>query len=161
MSQLEELAVKYPTDKLIKTLLTKEHLRMPRYPFEYGVYDIEEEVKIKQWVKIDPKKPGEKYEESINKKLVNTFTGPEFANTQDKDQVLSLLGEEDLEKEPTWLELGPTLHEAMLVKAHNHLWFRDCILKYLERINGDNNKLETNQLIFKKVFKYLNELGEN
>ncbi len=50
----------------------------------------------------------------------------------------------------------------MLVKAHEDAWFRDCIIRYLERITtGQNFKLETNQVIFNKLMSHLNSLTES
>lgn len=86
---------------------------------DYGVYDIEKEVKLKQWVRIDPKK-ATRYEDMITDKLIKTFTNTEFANVHHTDQVMSLLDEENLEKSEVWKELGPILQEAMLVKAHEN-----------------------------------------
>ena len=53
------------------------------------------------------------------------------------------------------------MHEAMLVKAYENHWFVECILKYLERTFGEDYKIETNTVIFKKLFKHLNEQDED
>lgn len=46
-----DLYAKYGTDKLVQTLMLEDKLKMHRYPFEYGVYDVVEELKIKGRVK--------------------------------------------------------------------------------------------------------------
>lgn len=74
-TDLEELYRKYPQDKVIKALIAEENLKKPRYPMEYGLYNIEDEVKTKQWIRIDPKKPEEKYDTKIHEQLFKTFTG--------------------------------------------------------------------------------------
>ena len=44
----------------------------------------------------------------------------------------------------------------MLVKAYQHRWFIDCIIKYLERVLGETNlKYENNSKLFNKLFNYL------
>ena len=37
---ISEVASKYPQDKLVKTLLTEDQIKKPRFSFEYGIYDI-------------------------------------------------------------------------------------------------------------------------
>ena len=50
----------------------------------------------------------------------------------------------------------------MLVKAHDNPWFRDCIISYLDRTYQVHNyNLETNQVIFNKLFSHLNSLDED
>ena len=48
----ETLMEKFPNDKLVKNLVGEENLKRPRYPFEYGMYHIEDEIKTKQWINI-------------------------------------------------------------------------------------------------------------
>lgn len=49
--------------------------------------------------------------------LDQTYTNPNFFNVKDADKVNSIFGEEELEKNENWKNLGPVLHEAMLVKS--------------------------------------------
>ena len=74
---------------------------------------------------------------------------------------MEIFAEDYIEADEHWKELGPVMHEAMLVKAYENHWFVDCILKYLERTFNENYKIETNTVIFKKLFKHLNELDED
>ena len=53
------------------------------------------------------------------------------------------------------------MHEAMLVKAYEHKWFVECIQRYVERTTGSNMKLETNNVLMKKLFKHLDDLDED
>jgi len=46
-----DLYTKYSQDKLVSTLMMEEQLKKPRCPFEYSVYDLVEELKIKGRVK--------------------------------------------------------------------------------------------------------------
>ena len=77
-------------------MVAEENLKKPRYAFEYGVYDREEEVKIQQWVKPNPKKKHTKYDETVQKMLFDTFTGKNFEG-EEKDPLMDLFGEDYLE----------------------------------------------------------------
>lgn len=68
--------------------------------------------------------------------LFQTYSNPTFVKDKDKDQLTEIFGEDYLEADEHWKELGPIMHECMLVKAHQQSWFRDCIIKYLERKYG-------------------------
>ena len=50
-----DIYTKYGKDKLVNTLMLEDKFKMHRYPFEYGVYDIKEEIKIKGRVKPNKK----------------------------------------------------------------------------------------------------------
>ena len=50
------------------------------------------------------------------------------------------------------------MQEAMLVKGYENKWFIDCIQRYVERTTGANLKLETNNVLMKKLFMHLDGL---
>ena len=68
--------------------------------------------------------------------LFQTYSNPSFLKAKDRDQLTEIFGEEYLETDEHWKELGPVMHECMLVKAYHHSWFRDAIVKYVERAYG-------------------------
>lgn len=41
------------------------------------------------------------------------------------------------------------------------MWFRDCVVRYVDKVVGGDNKGETNQVVFKKLFGFLNGLDED
>ena len=57
---------------------------------EYGVYNIEDEVKTKQWIRIDPKKPEEKYDKKIQEQLYKTFTTQKFHEVEKRDRLMDI-----------------------------------------------------------------------
>jgi protoheme ferro-lyase len=47
----------------------------------------------------------------------------------------------------------------MLVKSYEEVWFREPIVKYL-KLKGKDVESETDKIVFKILFKYLNDLHE-
>ena len=47
----------------------------------------------------------------------------------------------------------------MLVKSYEEAWFREPIVKYL-KLKGKDVESETDKIVFKSLFKYLNDLHE-
>ncbi len=50
-SNFGELIDKYSNDKMLSTILHADKMKMARKAFEYGIYDLEDEVKTKGRVK--------------------------------------------------------------------------------------------------------------
>lgn len=153
-----DLIAKHPNDKLLNTLMREERLKMPRYPCDYGVYDFVEELKIKERVKPTRK---EDYDEAINKALTKTIANPSTFLHVDNDRVSEMLQQEGLPLDKNWKELGPLLHEAMLVKSYEEQWFRDPIVKYLLKTSGKDLKLADDKTLFGELFSYLGKLDQS
>ena len=78
--------------------MLEEGLKVARKPFEYSVFDLVEEIKIKNRVKVDAVKK-ENYQHALTKTLNKTVTQNFGFLAKDNDRVMEMLEDSDLSKE--------------------------------------------------------------
>ena len=84
----EDLYTQYKDDKLVKTLMVEDRLKVPRYPFEYATHDMVDELKTKN--RVAPKAKVN-YEHAITKLLTQTIDNFSGFFSPEADRVMDML----------------------------------------------------------------------
>ena len=136
---------------------SNEMTKMHRAPFEYGIYDLVEELKVKERVKPNMK---EDMSKTINS-VLGLATSEGFGKpNKPKDRVYDMLAEEDIHKKEAWSEMGPMLHEAISIKAYEEEWVRGALVKYVKDTTEKDLTVKEDKVILQELFHYLDKLEE-